>query len=195
MELFLEGLIGVLQRSQQSHPPASESGGPPGALRCLSWLPACLFALNLSVLWPCWQGRKWNCERTLCMCVSVWGCRPSFRRHSDKTHLPAKTEGLVRATRAQTGTNTAHLTSPPPFNKPFLLPSHPLLHPFSYYSPLLPSSPLCCSSSPSILISLALHKRAVTYPALLWSHLSCCKQMSLSTVENKKMHTLKAILG
>lgn len=56
---------------------------------------------------------------SVCVCVllSEGGGvgTPSFRRRHDRTHLPAKTEGLVGATLAQAGTNTARLTSPPPF--------------------------------------------------------------------------------
>lgn len=32
-------------------------------------MPACLFALNLSVLRPCWRERKRNCKRTSCVCA------------------------------------------------------------------------------------------------------------------------------
>lgn len=171
-----------MQRSQQFLLAASESEGPQGALRCLSWLPPCLFALNLSGLWPFWQKRKRNCQTTLWKCVWMCVCypgrrrhgTPSFRRHHDKTHLPAKTGGLVGAVLAQSGTKTAPLHLPL-ISLIFSLSSSPAFAPllFSFIRPcaVFDSSPFF--ESRVIQLSLSLTLSQLNWWAFSTDYIKC----------------------
>lgn len=132
MEFYSGALIGVRQRSHQSRAPASESRGPRGALRCLSSLPACLFALILSLLQPRWQRKEAKLRRTV-SCALV----PSFRRRHDRTQLPFGGSSWHRL--AQAGTGWPRLDKPPLPVWPLYI--HPIIMPLLTLTFSFPPSP------------------------------------------------------
>lgn len=155
-------------------------------LRALSgvWadcLPACL----LSICQGCGHSgkkRKRNCQTTLWKCVWMCVCypgrrrhgTPSFRRHHDKTHLPAKTGGLVGAVLAQSGTKTAPLHLPL-ISLIFSLSSSPAFAPllFSFIRPcaVFDSSPFF--ESRVIQLSLSLTLSQLNWWAFSTDYIKC----------------------
>lgn len=152
----------------------------------MSELIACLPVCSQSVSSAAMLARKEvKLQESVCVCSSRRHRRgmPSFRRHHDRTHLPAKTEGMVRETLAQTGTHTAHLPLISLFFLPVIPPAFILL--------LLPYATLTPPTPPPLLFIFTLDSHF--HPTLWWSFSSShCKQMSLSTLclTFKKKHTL-----